>query len=68
MPASADMQIELIGCTSAGKSTLAACIVASCRVRGIEVVKSDDFVLERVRLQWIRRRLARTVLMDVLSL
>jgi hypothetical protein len=62
------MQIELIGCTSAGKSTLASCIVASCRARGIGVVRSDDFVLDRLRLNWVRRRLPRTVLMDVISL
>jgi hypothetical protein len=62
------MQIELIGCTGAGKSTLAGRIVEGCRARGIEVVKSEDFVLQRVRLQWIKRRLARTVLLDVISL
>jgi hypothetical protein len=62
------MQIELIGCTGAGKSTLANRIMASCRARGIGVVRSDDFVLERLHLNWVRRRIPRTLLMDVISL
>jgi hypothetical protein len=62
------MQIELIGCTGAGKSTLASCIVASGHARGIEVVRSDDFVLDRLHLNWVKRRLPRMALMDVISL
>jgi thymidylate kinase len=62
------MQIELIGCTGAGKSTLAGRIVEACHACGIEVVRSNDFVLQRVGLHWIERRLARTLLLDVISL
>jgi hypothetical protein len=62
------MQIELFGCTSAGKSSLARHIVRSSRKLGMGAVMSEDFVLTQARLNWIRGRLARTLLVDLLSL
>ena len=61
------MQIELFGCTSAGKSSLARCIVRSSRELGLDAVLSEDFVLMRARLNWIRSALVRTLLVDLLS-
>lgn len=62
------MHVELIGCTSAGKSTLARRILADCRARGIDVVTGDDFVLEQVGLAWLRNRFVRTLAVDACAL
>ena len=62
------MQIELIGCTSAGKSTLARSMLRVFNERSINAVMSDDFVLNQARLNWVRGRLARTLLVDLLTL
>ncbi|NLY02400.1 MAG: hypothetical protein GXY83_40460 [Rhodopirellula sp.] len=59
------MQIELIGCTGAGKSTLASSLVRSCRGRGIPLVTSREFVLRRSRLHWIPGRALRTIALDL---
>lgn len=61
-------QIELIGCTSAGKSTLARGILQASRAQGLDVVMGEDFVLKQVRLDWVKRKLARTLCVDLLSL
>jgi hypothetical protein len=62
------MQIELIGCTGAGKTTLASGIVDACRATGSGAWLADDFVLTQVRLDWVSSRLARTLLVDAASL
>lgn len=62
------MQIEIIGCTSAGKSSLAGGILAAGRGRSVRTSMADEYVLEQWRLQWLKSRLARTLVMDVLSL
>ena len=62
------MQIELIGCTSAGKSTLIRHILQSCREQGVDILLGDDFVLRQVRLDWIKSHLPRTLLVDLLAL
>jgi hypothetical protein len=62
------MQIELIGCTGAGKSTLARGILQADREHGIDALMGDEFVLKQVRLNWVKGRLARTLCMDLLSL
>jgi hypothetical protein len=62
------MQIELIGCTSAGKSTLLRGILKVCREQEIEALSGDDFVLEQIRLNWVKSYLARTLLVDLFSL
>jgi hypothetical protein len=61
-------QIELIGCTSAGKSTLARGILQAGQAQGLDVVMGEDFVLKQVRLDWVKRKLARTLCVDLLSL
>jgi len=62
------MQVELIGCTGAGKSTLALEIIRTCREQGIDVVMSDEFMLGQARLSWIKNRLARTLCLDLICL
>ena len=62
------MQIELIGCTSAGKSTLTRSILQACDEQGIDIFPSDDFVLEQIRLNWIKSHLPRTLLVDLVAL
>jgi len=62
------MQIELIGCTSAGKSTLITGILQACYQQGIDIFLGDDFVLKQVRLNWIKSHLPRTLLVDLAAL
>ena len=62
------MLIELIGCTGAGKSTLAAQLLASYRQRGEQAWLGYDFVLRQVRLGWVRRRAVRGLLVNALAL
>jgi deoxyadenosine/deoxycytidine kinase len=62
------MQIELTGCTSAGKSTLASLIRQVCQERGTDVLASSDFVLEHFRAGWVKSRVLRTLLLDLFSL
>lgn len=56
------MHIELIGSTSAGKTTLAKKMVEAGKNNGVYISLSDDFILEQLNLTWvgnefIRRRL-----------
>lgn len=62
------MQIELIGCTSAGKSTLARTFIDAYREAGVDAMLAEDFVLELVWLGWARGHLARTLLVDLCAL
>src|SRR5450759_2322075 len=59
------MQIELLGCTGAGKSTLAQSILLSCRSRGLKAYLGDAFVLDLLRLEWVKPHLIRTLLVDL---
>ena len=62
------MQIELIGCTSSGKSSLAKRILQTGQTQGLNILLAEDFVLERVWLNWIKSYLARTLLIDLCAL
>lgn len=62
------MQIELIGCTGAGKSTLARGIVQAGREHGIDTVMGEEIVLNQVRLNWVKTKLARTLCVDLITL
>jgi thymidylate kinase len=62
------VQIELIGCTSAGKSTLARSILHACRQQGIDILLADDFVLQQVRLNWIKSHPLRKFLLNLAAL
>jgi hypothetical protein len=62
------IHVELIGCTGAGKSTLLTQMLRACRERSIEAWPGDDFVLSQVGADRLTSRIARTLLVDLLSL
>jgi hypothetical protein len=62
------MQIQLIGCTSAGKSTLAKSMLQAFREQGTDAFMGEELVLKRARLGWINARLARILAVDLLSM
>jgi len=61
------MQVELIGSTCAGKSTLARKIMDAGRKQNIDVSLSDDFVLKGSRLNWIKNEFLRRRLIELLA-
>jgi len=58
------MHLEVIGCTSAGKSTLTRAVEQAGRQLGIDVVTGDDLVLKLVALDWVRNEFLRRRLVD----
>lgn len=62
------LHVEVIGPTSAGKSTLTRAIKEACRQRGIDVTDGDDLVLRQVALHWVRGEFLRRRLVDVPAL
>lgn len=61
------MQVELIGCTSAGKSTLIQQMLQNGAARDIPIMTSYDFVLWRYALGWVRPRALRMLLLHGLA-
>jgi hypothetical protein len=61
------MEVELMGCTGAGKSTFAKNIVQACRARGIDISMGEEFVLKQAKLNWVKGKLTRTLLVDLCS-
>ncbi len=61
------MQFELIGCTSAGKSTLAPKIVRAGRELGLDIQLSDGFVLKLLRLNWIKNEFVQRRLIELMA-
>ncbi len=61
-------QIEFIGCTGAGKSTLVNHILQICRDQRIDAWLDYDFVLRQVRLEWVKSKLARALLVNLVAL
>lgn len=59
------MQIELIGCTGAGKSTLAHAVVHDCRKQGLDIMLGEEFVLEQCHANWVRQRPVRKLLVNL---
>ena len=62
------MQIELIGCTCAGKTTMARDMVEAGRQQGLDVYMAEDFVLAQVRLAWINNHFLRKLLFNLSGL
>lgn len=62
-----DMHIEIIGSTSAGKTTLAKKMVNSGRETGVTIAMSDDFMLEQLHLSWINNDFARRRLVELIA-
>ena len=61
------MHIELIGSTSAGKTTLARRMIQVGKDMGVDVFLSDDFILEQVHLSWVRNEFVRRRLVETVS-
>jgi deoxyadenosine/deoxycytidine kinase len=59
------MHIELIGSTSAGKTTLAKKMVEAGKNNGVSISLSDDFMLEQLNLSWVRNEFIRRRLVEV---
>jgi hypothetical protein len=62
------MQIELIGCTSAGKSSLAENIIKHNHQYGLNLVTSYDFVLRWAHLDWIKNNPVRMLVLNLIAL
>lgn len=62
------MQIELIGCTSAGKSSLVRNILQSNHQNGLNLVTSYDFVLSWINLDWIKSHGLRMLCLNLTAL
>jgi hypothetical protein len=62
------VQIELIGCTSAGKSSLAQKILNVDRQNGLNLAGSYDFVLRWAHLDWLRPHPARMLALNLIAL
>ena len=60
--------IELIGCTGAGKSTLANQILRVCVEQGIDACTGYDLVLRRLRLDGVESRFIRGLVVNLLAL
>lgn len=62
------MQIELIGCTSAGKSVLTRSIMQVGDKLGLDMFTSYDFVLRQIRLDWIKNHTLRMFVLNIFTL
>lgn len=62
------MQIELVGCTSAGKSTLATQITDAARAEGIDLLLADEFAVDQLGLGHLRKRWLRAVVVHIVAL
>lgn len=61
------MHIELIGSTSAGKTTLAKKMVEAGKKHGLDISLSDDFMLEQLHLGWVKNDFARRRLVEIVA-
>lgn len=61
------MHIELIGSTSAGKTTLAKKMVEAGKKCGVDISLSDDFMLEKLHLSWVRNEFSRRRLVELVA-
>jgi len=61
------MHIELIGSTSAGKTTLAKKMVAAGKINGVDISLSDDFLLDQLHLSWVKNEFIRRRLVEIVA-
>jgi len=61
------MHIDLIGSTSAGKTTLAKKMMEAGRNSGVYVSLSDDFMLEQLHLGWVKNEFFRRRLVEIIA-
>ncbi|MCB0064661.1 MAG: hypothetical protein KDE19_21205 [Caldilineaceae bacterium] len=62
------MRIELIGCTSAGKSTLIAQLRRTVATQPFPVVTGYDYVLQQCGLGWVQPHKVRMALLNTVAL
>lgn len=62
------MQIELVGCTCAGKTTLAKKMIEAGQALGIDVQLSDNFLLNCMRLNWIKQEFVQRRVIELWAL
>jgi len=62
------MQIEIIGCTSAGKSSLIQEILNDQHLPGYQLITSYDFVLNWARSGWVKNHRLRMLLLNLIAL
>ena len=58
------MQVELIGCTGAGKSSLIRGLLQAYEKAGNTAVTGESFVLQQIRMDWLQNKAIRTLLVD----
>jgi thymidylate kinase len=61
------MHIELIGSTSAGKTTLAKKMVEAGKNNGVNVSLSDDFMLDQLHVGWVQNEFIRRRLVEIVA-
>ena len=61
------MQIELMGCTGAGKTTLVRSIVRTGGARGLDIALGDDVVLGRIGLSGLNSTILRKALLNLIA-
>jgi len=62
------MQVEFTGCTGTGKTSLLRSVLETCRLQGIATVEADDFTLQLIKLNRVKARLLRIMLIDLMTL
>lgn len=66
-PLRREMQIEFIGCTSSGKTTLVKNLQQANLAQGIQAYTSHNFVLIQMHLDWITNDVLRKLLLHLLA-
>ena len=61
------MHVELIGSTSAGKTTLAKKMVEAGKDKGVDVSLSDDFMLAQLHFGWVKNEFFRRRLVEIMA-
>lgn len=61
------MQIELVGCTSAGKSTLAEKLTDAAGAQGVGLLHADEFALNQIGVGHLRKRSLRAVVTHLVA-
>lgn len=62
------MRIELVGCTGAGKTTLARDMVMHGQMRGIDIVQVDMLVMNLLHVQWVKVRFLQKLVVNCAGL
>jgi hypothetical protein len=61
-------QVELIGCTSSGKTTLASSIADAARAEGMELILGDDVVMRRLGTHRVSSPQGRAAVVHIVTL